>query len=205
MSSPDDGLYLWVTRLAARSPDALNDVVAAWSLIGLMVLALLLAVCGWRARRSTSKLALVLMAPVAISAAFAVDAVLKLLVREVRPCAANAHVVVLEVCPGTGDWSFPSNHTVVAVAAATAIWMIDRRLRLVATLAAAGVGLSRVWVGVHYPHDVLAAVVVGLLVTIPLMRRARHLEPLARRLREGIPIGSQRARRVRRGHASLSR
>ena len=189
MPSPDNHLYLWVTRLASRSPDLLNDVVALWSLLGLVVLALLLGLCAWQARRaSAAQMALVLMAPVAVLASFAVDAALKLVVREVRPCTANAHVVVLEVCPASGDWAFPSNHTVVAVAAAAAIWMIDRRLRAVATLAAVGVGLSRVWVGVHYPHDVVAAVGVALLVTVPLMRRSGHLVPGVERLR-GRPAG----------------
>jgi len=196
MTAPDNGLYLWVTRLAARSPDWLNDAIAGWSLLGLLFLAGLLGIAAWRARGGPSaQLARVLMAPIAIAAAVAVDTLLKLLVREVRPCSVNVHSAVLEACPPAGDWSFPSNHTVVAVAAAAALWMIERRLGYAATVAAVAVGFSRVWVGVHYPHDVLAAVLVGLLVAVPVMRRAGRLEPAVNRLRAGraggFVLGSQ--------------
>ncbi|MDT2009540.1 phosphatase PAP2 family protein [Rhodococcus opacus] len=66
------------------------------------------------------------------------------------------------------DYSFPSNHTVVAAAMAAALLLDSnpggRRLGIVAAVAALLIGLSRVYVGAHYPHDVAAALVVGVVV-----------------------------------------
>jgi undecaprenyl-diphosphatase len=111
-----------------------------------------------------------------------VNSVLKLVVREDRPCQ-SLHVVTLEACPAPGDWSFPSNHTVIAAAAAVALFFVSRRIGYVALVAAGAMAVSRVWVGVHYPHDVVAGFLVGALVacltTIPL---TRHSGPLSHRL-----------------------
>jgi undecaprenyl-diphosphatase len=60
--------------------------------------------------------------------------------------------------------SFPSGHTCAAFAAA-GIWMRtlpDRRLKAAAAAAAVLMGYSRVYVGVHYPTDVLAGMCIGL-------------------------------------------
>jgi undecaprenyl-diphosphatase len=50
-------------------------------------------------------------------------------------------------------------------------------------------GASRVWVGAHYPHDVLVAALVGILVALPLAALAGRAAPLVDRLRTG-PLGS---------------
>lgn len=67
--------------------------------------------------------------------------------------------------------SFPSGHTTAAFAFAAGIWhgLEDERARWVrwakgiALAAAVLMGFSRLYVGVHYPTDVLGGVVVGLL------------------------------------------
>jgi undecaprenyl-diphosphatase len=47
---------------------------------------------------------------------------------------------------------------------------------------------SRVWVGAHYPHDVLAAAILGVAVGYPLTRAADRAAPLIRAVRSG-PLG----------------
>ena len=50
-----------------------------------------------------------------------------------------------------------------------ALLLTDRRLGLYAAAPLALLmGASRVWIGVHYPHDVLVGLVVGALVAWPL-------------------------------------
>jgi undecaprenyl-diphosphatase len=44
--------------------------------------------------------------------------------------------------------------------------------------------VSRVWIGVHYPHDVLIGLVTGALVALPLTVAARRCAPAVARLRE---------------------
>jgi membrane-associated phospholipid phosphatase len=62
--------------------------------------------------------------------------------------------------------SFPSNHAVNASALATLAVLYRPRLWLPTTLLALVVGYSRVYVGVHYPLDVLAGGVLGIVVAL---------------------------------------
>lgn len=116
-------------------------------------------------------------------AAFTADTVIKSLVREQRPCR-TLHTVTLESCPALGDWSFPSNHAAIAAAAAVAIWLTHRRLGAIAIPAALLMAFSRVWVGAHYPHDVILGLIVGAAVAGPLTLAARRTGPLVDRLRD---------------------
>jgi len=77
------------------------------------------------------------------------------LVQRGRPYNAMAGVEVL--VKHSQDSSFPSDHAVVAGAAAAAIWLVNRRVATVATVAAVVLAFARVYVGAHYPGDVVAA------------------------------------------------
>jgi membrane-associated phospholipid phosphatase len=174
-SSVDGSAYTDVVDLADRSPGWLDDMVSAWSTYGLAVFAVLMAVAWWRARRVSATAAVIALAvPLVVVAGYGVDAALKLVVREARPCQ-SLQVTTLEACPAPGDWSFPSNHAAIAAAAAVALWFVYRRLGAVAAVAACAMAVSRVWVGAHYPHDVAAGVVVGALVAVgPMAVLRRH-------------------------------
>jgi len=51
------------------------------------------------------------------------------------------------------DYAFPSNHSVVTAAMAAALFLISWRLGVLAVVATAVMGFSRVYVGAHYPQD----------------------------------------------------
>ncbi|MDX3746500.1 phosphatase PAP2 family protein [Streptomyces sp. AK08-02] len=173
-SSIDGWAYTDVVNLALRSPSWLDDAVSAWSTYGLALFGVLMLFGWWRARREGAVASVMALAvPLVVVVAFGVDAGLKLLVREDRPCR-SLHVSTLEACPAPGDWSFPSNHAAIAAAAAVALLFVSRRLGRVAVVAACAMALSRVWVGVHYPHDVVAGVVVGAVVSLLAMTVLRR-------------------------------
>ncbi|MEU3825527.1 phosphatase PAP2 family protein [Streptomyces sp. NPDC029080] len=182
-SSIDGSLYADVVGEAQRAPGWLDDTVSLWSTYGLALFAVLMVAGWWRARRTGAADAVTALAvPVVVIVAYGVDMAVKLVVREDRPCQ-SLHARTLEACPAPGDWSFPSNHTALAVAAAVALVFVSRRLGAVAVVAAAAMGASRVWVGAHYPHDVMAGAVVGALVALTAMLVLRHRsETVARRL-----------------------
>ncbi|MEV7782827.1 phosphatase PAP2 family protein [Kitasatospora sp. NPDC088351] len=185
-SGIDGGLYTRVIGWADAAPHWLDELVKVWSALGLGLFAVFMVYAWWRARGTESALmAKVLASPLIVIVAYAVNSVFKGAVEEVRPCAQIAGSVSLEACPGAGDWSFPSNHTVIAFSAATALWFVNRRLGLIAGIAAVLMGASRVWVGVHYPHDVLVGALVGVLVAIPLALAAGRAAPLVDRARSG--------------------
>ena len=76
-----------------------------------------------------------------------------------RPYAALRHVSLLGT-PSV-DGSFPSDHATLAGAALVGLLLVDRRLGLAATAAGLLLAVARVYVGAHYPGDVLAGLVVG--------------------------------------------
>ena len=75
------------------------------------------------------------------------------------------------------DYSFPSGHTLSSVIAAAILTQTDRRFGLAAIPLAALIALSRLYLFVHFPSDVLAAAALGLAIGIPGYRGlARLLE-----------------------------
>jgi undecaprenyl-diphosphatase len=104
-------------------------------------------------------------------------------VLDAHPLPAAFGVLGMGVVMFAENWSFPSNHAAIAAAAAMALLFVSRRLAVVAIVAAPAMGASRVWVGAHYPHDVLAGLAAGALVAAAVMLAARRqAETLARRL-----------------------
>ena len=64
------------------------------------------------------------------------------------------------------DYSFPSGHALSAFSAATVLTIWDKRYGIPAIILAVLIGISRVYLYVHYPTDVLASVVLGIICGI---------------------------------------
>jgi undecaprenyl-diphosphatase len=91
--------------------------------------------------------------------------VLKSAVARLRPCRALTNFRLVPIyC--SGDYGFPSNHAANSMAAAVVLTAYVRRGSYRAALFATVflIGLSRIYLGVHYPLDVLGGFCVGGLV-----------------------------------------
>jgi undecaprenyl-diphosphatase len=118
----------------------------------------------------------------AILIAESVSAVLKGWIDRDRPPLQNPDPEPLVQLPVTH--SFPSGHATVAFACATVLALAVPRLRVPFFALAALIAFSRVYVGVHYPFDVLAGAVlgVGLATALRMLAGAlRRSDPLPRR------------------------
>jgi undecaprenyl-diphosphatase len=106
---------------------------------------------------------------------------IKALVDRDRPPVDYAEPKTLVPVPH--DASFPSGHAATSFAAATMLSFAFPRLAPALFLLAAAVAFSRVYVGVHYPLDVIGGAVLGVLVAIALRRLAAGL-PRSRRAQQ---------------------
>ena len=182
------GFWFTTTAEFAERTSWLNAVMMMYTSFGL-TLFIAFTIAGWwiARRRGPSAMTIVLAIPLAAVLAYAVNNIIKMLVAEPRPCYAYPDVFLLEDCAPATDFAFPSNHTVVAAAMTAALFVFGRRWGIVALVATALMGFSRVYAGAHYPHDVLAGAVVGAMVGIltALVLR-RYAPPLFERLSTGV-------------------
>ncbi|SEL40156.1 phosphatase PAP2 family protein [Streptacidiphilus jiangxiensis] len=185
-SGIDGGLFGSITGIA-RDTRWLNTPMHLWTNAGLAVFAVLMVLGFLRARRrDTAAMTLALAAPVAVVGAFAVAEVAKKLVAEVRPCYSVPHAYFVDACPVRTDYAFPSGHTTTAAATVAALWLLDRQLAKIAIGFALLEGFSRVYLGDHYPHDVLGAVVLAVPVAYLVSKvLGRSAQPVVARLRTG--------------------
>jgi undecaprenyl-diphosphatase len=85
--------------------------------------------------------------------------------------------------------SFPSGHAATSFACATVLASFEPRLRVPLYVLATLIALSRTYVGVHFPLDVLAGAAWGLLVGWACVRALRRLGAGRRRSRPAQPAG----------------
>jgi undecaprenyl-diphosphatase len=113
---------------------------------------------------------------VAVVVADASAGLLKVLVGENRPTEPDPLVTIPH------SHSFPSGHTSTAVAGAIVLSVLVPRAAPLFAVLAAGVAYSRLYVGAHFPLDVVGGAVVGaatalLLLAVVRRRSDRVLRP----------------------------
>jgi undecaprenyl-diphosphatase len=193
--TPPDGLdqrWLRVVNSFARHTPWLHAVMSGYATYGVVVLAALL-VAGWQVARRSGQPALIagaMWAPAAAIAAAATVPLIAAYVAEARPYASMSGLLVL-AHRSTG-FSYPSGHATMAGAVAAGLFMVHRRLGLIAAAAALLLAFAGVYTAAHYPDDVTAGLILGMTVTLaghgllegPLTRLAAGLL----RRREGRPV-----------------
>ncbi len=168
-----DASYTGAVRWAASSGQApLIELVAEKGLLALVALTAALAL--WTFLRARQRFWTLVCAGAGVIMAYALSEGIKILVAEPRPCT-GADLATVVPCPAAGDWSWPSNHAVLAAAFATACLLTVVRVTWLAVPLAVTVAASRVLAGVHYVHDVLAGLTLGTLVVAVTVTAARPL------------------------------
>ncbi|TVY08878.1 undecaprenyl-diphosphatase [Paenibacillus cremeus] len=106
-----------------------------------------------------------------------------------RPFVAHQ---VIQLIHHAANASFPSDHAIGAFVIATSIWLTRKKEGSVWFVLAAGIGLSRIWAGVHYPSDILAGAAIGgcvaglVHVILTKLRWAQKAVQFSIKLYEGL-------------------
>lgn len=146
----------------------------------LMGIVALLFLVPWTRLRGERRSAAVL-ATAAAGVALTINQPLAYLIDRARPYVthpAQTHLLIAR----SPDPSFPSDHATGAFALAFSIWLYDRTVGTALLAVAAVLAFARVYVGTHYPGDVIAgaAMGIGVATVLHLLPTRRAIEACAR-------------------------
>jgi membrane-associated phospholipid phosphatase len=173
----DRRLYRWVNHLADRTSWA-HGLFAAYANLGIVLFALLLLIVYLQGRRDDdpTEVAGALWAGGAALIALELAQIIGRSIDRLRPYESmtDVHVLVAR----SADFSIPSDHATVVGAVAMGLVLVNRRWGTIAAGLAVLMAFTRVYVGAHYPGDVVAGLalgaataVAGHFVIAPLLRR----------------------------------
>ncbi|MGW8768455.1 phosphatase PAP2 family protein [Streptomyces sp. NPDC055815] len=202
-SNPDVGLLYDINGLAKAAPpwfDRVMEFVGEYGIVLAMVLVVLW--CWWSVRRrgtlgdSVSAVAGLVWAPLAAGIALLVNIPIRGFVERPRPFKDHEGLEVL--IDGKTDFSFVSDHATLAMALGVGLFVAHRRFGLAAIGLALAEGFARVYMGVHYPTDVIGGFALGtavalLLAPVALALLTPVVSAVARSGRGGRLVRSRRA------------
>ena len=140
--------------------DAVFPILTYLGEAGAVWIALALTLLFFRRTRVTGILMLVSLLLTFLTG----ELLLKNIVCRPRPCADFPDVPLLIARPGS--YSFPSGHSGSSFTAATALFLRPRKGGAAALVLAALIAFSRVFLFVHYPTDILAGALLGVLFAL---------------------------------------
>ncbi|MFC4471560.1 phosphatase PAP2 family protein [Streptomyces xiangluensis] len=171
-SNPDVDLLYDINGLAKDAPgwfDGIMKFVGEWGILLAMVL--LVLGCWWTVRRrggedAASSVAALMWAPLAAGIAVLVNVPIRGFVERPRPFREHEELEVL--IGGKTDYSFVSDHAALTMAMAVGLFIANRKFGLLGLGLALVEGFLRVYMGVHYPTDVIGGFALGTAVVLLL-------------------------------------
>jgi undecaprenyl-diphosphatase len=162
----DYKLFRAINRLAGRNPAL--DTMMILITYGARFLYGSLLVLMWL--RSNTHKKITLYGVVSLGAALLLDRFIRLFYFKPRPFIKhNAHYLI----PSKNDSSFPSKHTILVFALATSVLLQERIVGLFMWLFALLTGFSRIWVGHHYPVDIISSAFLGSIMSVFIKKFSR--------------------------------
>ncbi|WJV47810.1 phosphatase PAP2 family protein [Streptomyces flavofungini] len=179
-SNPDVSLLYDINGLAEDAPGWLARTMEFVGEYGLLLALVLLVVwCWWGARRrpvlddAASSVAAVVWAPLAAGIAVLVNVPIRGFVERPRPFVDHQGLEVL--ADGKTDYSFVSDHATLAMAIGVGLFVANRKFGIAGIALAVAEGFCRVFMGVHYPTDVVGGFALGTAVALLLSPLAMAL------------------------------
>ncbi|WP_328537993.1 phosphatase PAP2 family protein [Streptomyces sp. NBC_00344] len=195
-SNPDVSLLYDINGIAKAAPgwvDRTMEFIGEYGILLAMVL--LVLGCWWQARRqpdrerSVTAVAAIVWAPLAAGIAVLVNIPIRGFVARPRPFVDHKGLDVLVT--GKTDFSFVSDHSTMAMAIGAGLFVAHRKFGLAAIGLALAEGFCRVFMGVHYPTDVVGGFALGTAVVLLLSPLAMALlSPVVRAVERSGRLGS---------------
>lgn len=104
------------------------------------------------------------------------NGILKNVIARSRPCWINPNIPLL--IPNPDDYSFPSGHTLASFESAIMIFLHNKKWGIVALIIATLISFSRLYLFVHFPTDVLGAIILAAVISISLYHLWNKLEKI---------------------------
>ncbi|MFJ4865804.1 MULTISPECIES: phosphatase PAP2 family protein [unclassified Streptomyces] len=174
----DVSLLYGINGAARHAPAWLDRAVSLAGEYGILLALVLLVLWCWHGARrqdeatAVEACAALVWAPLAAGLALLVNVPLREFVGRPRPFMQHEGLQVLDSGLGTGlghtEFSFVSGHTTLAMALGVGLFVANRRFGLLGIGLAFAEGLCRVYMGVHYPTDVIGAFALGTAVVLLL-------------------------------------
>jgi undecaprenyl-diphosphatase len=171
-SNPDVDLLYDINGLAKDAPHWFDRVMEFTGEYGLLfALVLLVLACWWTVRRrggedAATSVAALVWAPLAAGVAVLVNVPIRGFVERPRPFKTHQGLEVL--VDGKNDYSFVSDHATLVMAMAVGLFVANRRFGIAGIVLALLGGFCRVYMGVHYPTDVVGGFALGTAVALLL-------------------------------------
>ncbi|WP_340377895.1 phosphatase PAP2 family protein [Streptomyces sp. SS7] len=195
-SNPDVDLLYDINGLAKDAPhwfDRIVEFVGEYGLLLAMVLLILWCWAGGRrtvrgAEEASAAVAALVWAPLAAAVAVLVNVPIRGFVERPRPFLDHQGLEVL--VSGKTDYSFVSDHATLTMAMAVGLFVANRKFGFYGIAIALLEGFCRVYMGVHYPTDVVGGFALGTAVALLLSPLASlALTPLLRAVERSPRVG----------------
>ncbi len=178
-SNPDVDLLYDINGLAKAAPPWFDRVMEFVGEYGILFALLgMLVWCWWGVRRrggedAAPTVAALVWAPLAAGVAVLVNVPIRGFVERPRPF--NDHEGLEVLVAGKTDYSFVSDHATLCMALAVGLFLANRRLGIIGLVLGLMGGFIRVYMGVHYPTDVVGGLALGTSVALLLSPLAMAL------------------------------
>ncbi|MFV0135062.1 phosphatase PAP2 family protein [Streptomyces sp. HMX87] len=204
-SNPDVELLYDINGLAKDAPhwfDRVMEFVGEYGLLLAMVPMVLW--CWWTVRRrggeeAAASVAALVWVPLAAGIAVLVNVPIRGFVERPRPFVDHQGLEVLVA--GKDDYSFVSDHATLTMAMGVALFVANRKWGIVGIVLGLLGGFCRVYMGVHYPTDVIGGFALGTAVALLLSPvAAALLTPVMKAIERSPRVGWLISARGRASH-----